>query len=92
MRAADRNERLTTSNRPRADQGVERGDGELRLRERQASLGAGPGVPARRRRVEPRRLLFERQQLPKPSNPWGWRSRARSCLRCCDSPNDNPGR
>jgi hypothetical protein len=50
VRIADTHERLST------------GDGELGLRGRQPRLIAQPGVPSRRRRLEPPRLLIERQQ------------------------------
>jgi hypothetical protein len=60
--AADCDEGLTAADSARAAQGLERGEGKLRLGERQPSLGAEPGVPARCRSFEAPRLLVECQQ------------------------------
>jgi hypothetical protein len=60
--AADRHESPTAADSAGTSKRLECGEGKLRLRERQASFGAQPGVPARSRRLEPPRLLFERQQ------------------------------
>jgi hypothetical protein len=60
--AADRDESLTAADGAGAAQGLERGEGELRLGERQPDLGAEPGVPAGRGSLEAPRLLVQRQQ------------------------------
>jgi hypothetical protein len=59
---------LQTATRPwprrprRGRSGLEGNERKLRFVERQPRLGAQAGVPARRRRLEPPRLLVERQQ------------------------------
>jgi hypothetical protein len=58
---ADRDESPTAADSAGAGKGVERREGKLRLRERQLGLHTKPGVPARRSRLEPPRLLIERQ-------------------------------
>jgi hypothetical protein len=60
--AADRDESLSAADSAGATQRMERGEGELCLREGQPSLVAEPGVPARRGSFEAPRLLVERQQ------------------------------
>ena len=62
VRVADGDESLTAADSPRAAQGLKRGEGKLRLRERQPGLGTKPGVPARCCSLEPPRLLVECQQ------------------------------
>jgi hypothetical protein len=62
VRLAAGDKRLTAGHGAVAGQRIERGDGELRLGERRPRLVAEPGVPAGRCRLEPRRLLIERQQ------------------------------
>jgi hypothetical protein len=62
MHVASRDEGLTARDRSRTGQGVERGQGELCLREREPRLVAQPSVPARRGSLEPPRLLIEGQQ------------------------------
>jgi hypothetical protein len=60
--ATDRDERLTASESAGAAQGLERGEGKLRLRERQPDLGTQPGVPARGCSLKSPWLLVKRQQ------------------------------
>jgi hypothetical protein len=60
--AADRGESLSAADSAGAAKGLERGEGKLRLGKRQVGLGAETCVPARRRFLEPPRLLVKRQQ------------------------------
>jgi hypothetical protein len=59
---ADRYEGLTAADSAGAGEGVEGSERELCLRERELSLAAQPGVPARGCFLEPPGLLVERQQ------------------------------
>ena len=59
---ADANERLTSSDGAGASERVKRGDGKLRLCKGQPRLGAESGVPWGSGRVEPPRLLVEREE------------------------------
>jgi hypothetical protein len=67
VRLANADERVTAADRARTGECMERGDGKLRLRERQPRLVAQPGVPAGRCRFEAPRLLVERQQQQRES-------------------------
>ena len=62
VRVADGDERLTAVDRVGTGESIEGGDGKLRLRERQSRLVARPGMPPGSRRVEPPRLLVEREE------------------------------
>jgi hypothetical protein len=62
VHVSDRDESLTTGDSVLAREGLERGEGKLRLRERQPGLGTKPGVRARSCFLETPRLLVERQQ------------------------------
>jgi hypothetical protein len=58
--AADGDESLGAADGAGATEGLERRERNLRLGERQPGFGAQAGVPARRRRLGPPRLLIER--------------------------------
>jgi hypothetical protein len=62
VRLAEGDQRVTAGDGVGTGERIEGGNGKLRLRKRQPRLVAEPSMPTGRRRLEPPRLLVERQQ------------------------------